>query len=131
MHSVIRFEDDNRSDLEQFGHCSSLKAVSAPAEIGSTLAPEIFLGCNIAVSDLLAAASPADQLWYYWSISTHQKCSRQAKGTIFTLMLLNQRFANAEDSNTNEFPLALPQELWFLILSMAPRHELCCTRTQE
>jgi len=120
MHSVAQLGLNRRGDSHQFHGCTSLAAVSAPAEVASRFPADMFEGCSAAPSALLAAATADLGLWYYWSRQSHLRCLLAAKQTVLAVMLVGLRLDRDSDS---QLP-ALPSEIWCCVLERMCRHEL-------
>lgn len=133
-YNVVGTENDRglftRSRSSPFYGCTGLEIISAPAEVASQLPPSAFEYCNTPLPALLAAATPDLQLWYYWSLSGHHRCSSAAKQVVFTIMVVRLRvdlkcrgWANSAEVPAGLLPM-IPFELWERLLKLILRHEL-------
>jgi len=85
----------------------------------------MFEGCGIAPSALLAAATADLQLWYYWSRMSHLRCSSVAKKTVLTVMLVGYRLEPDDSEVEPQLALpALPNEIWCRVMEFCTRHSL-------
>ena len=129
MHSLahIWLWNRGRAISYQFEGCTSLTAVSAPAEVASRFPADMFEGCGTAPSALLAAATADLALWYYWSRQNHFRCSPAAKHTVLAVMLvglrLERKSSRRRSSRRPQLP-ALPSEIWCCVLERVRRHDL-------
>ena len=147
----------NYTDDGHFSGCTSLAAISAPNPdhaMATWPHDEMFVYCPKQLPELLAAATAAMQLWYYWHPGQdgHALCLHSARRAVLTVLLVAARLMHrwrASTHSTAEHGQRqrrsrrvaltarqtvlpdLPDELWFCILSFIRRQELGCAVVHE
>lgn len=103
-----------------FKDCTALQQVSAPPSVAARFPDDMFDGCPVPVADMLAAASPKLQLYYYFSHKSRGSLSSPAaKQAVNTVLLIHKR-SKRDDC---DLPY-MPPEMWDHILGFLRKSEL-------